>query len=153
MPTQQRLWRDDGGNVIQNLPSDTFRLCGQSAPLAIAEPKTPVAELLTKNADFFAQIFDHLQLALIHPSGYRDQHKSEWLKARHLVIIYAIPNWRTKLALGCEIEYSVHTGSVTVLSLIRRILAVYRRPSPSRIAVSAFRWHIFGTVSWGNSLS
>jgi hypothetical protein len=57
----------------------------------IIEPQTPVAELLTKNAVFLAQVFDHLELALIHPSGNRDQHKPEWIKARHLVIIYVLP--------------------------------------------------------------
>jgi hypothetical protein len=91
VPTQQGLRRDDGGNVSQKLPPYAFRLCGQSTPLIIAEPQSPVAELLTKNAVFLAQIFDHFQLAVIHPSGHRDQHKPEWIKARHLVIIYVLP--------------------------------------------------------------
>ena len=92
VPAQQRLRLNDCGNVSQKLPSDSFRLCGQSAALVIAEPQTPNAELLTKNTLFFAEIFDHLQLAQIHPSGNGDQQKPEWIKVRHLVIIYAIPN-------------------------------------------------------------
>jgi hypothetical protein len=53
--------------------------------------ETSIVELLTKNTVSFAQIFDHLQLSLIHPSGYRDQRKPEWITARHLVIIYVRP--------------------------------------------------------------
>jgi len=60
VPTQQRVQRDDSGNVSQKLPPYAFRLRGQSTPLLIIEPQTPVAELLTKNAVFLAQVFDHL---------------------------------------------------------------------------------------------
>jgi hypothetical protein len=78
---------------------------------AIAEPQTPAPELFTKNTVFFAQILDPLSLALIHPSGYRDQHETERIKARHLVIIYAIPIRPPNCCGTAKSEYSDHTRS------------------------------------------
>ncbi|HKD05779.1 MAG TPA: hypothetical protein VKB79_07750 [Bryobacteraceae bacterium] len=58
---------------------------------------------------FFAQVLDHLQLALIHPSGYRDQHKPEWIKAWHLAIINA-SGLSGKLLWMYQLDYSHHTA-------------------------------------------
>jgi hypothetical protein len=50
-----------------------WRWIGQSAPPIIREPQTSFAQLFSKNEVFLSQVFDHLELALIHPSGSGDQ--------------------------------------------------------------------------------
>jgi hypothetical protein len=35
--------------------------------------------LLAKNAVLLAQVIDHLQLTLVHPTGDGDQHEPEWI--------------------------------------------------------------------------
>ena len=43
------------------------------------EPQAPFPELLTKHPVLLTQIFDHLKLALIHPTGNTDYNKLEWI--------------------------------------------------------------------------
>jgi hypothetical protein len=63
----------DRGHLGQKLPSQSFGFGGQSTSLVIAEPQTSVAELFAKNTVLFAQVLDHVKLALIHPSGDSDE--------------------------------------------------------------------------------
>ena len=69
MPGQQRLGRDNGRYLGQELPSDSFGLGGQARALVIVEPDSPPGELLTKNPVLFAKVTDDLLLTLVHPSG------------------------------------------------------------------------------------
>jgi hypothetical protein len=73
MPPQQGLRCHDCGHLGQKLPSQSFGFGGQSTSLVIAEPQTSVAELFAKNTVLFAQVLDHVKLALIHPSGDSDE--------------------------------------------------------------------------------
>jgi len=66
-----------GGQFAQK-PSSEFPRCGrQPAALVISEPQTSITELFAKDTVLLPQVFDHVHLALIHPSGNRDQQKPE----------------------------------------------------------------------------
>src|SRR6516165_9095258 len=77
MPGQQSLGRDNRGHLLENLPSQSLGLSGQSAALVIVEPQSLSAQLLAKNSVLFPKVVDQLQLLLVHPSGYGDQHEPE----------------------------------------------------------------------------
>ena len=69
MPAQQRLRRYGRCQLGQHLPPQSLCSGGQPAVLVVGEAQAPLAESLTQQAVLFAQLFDHLKLALIHPSG------------------------------------------------------------------------------------
>ena len=56
MPGQQSVWRDDGGDLHQKLPSQAFGLGDQSSALIVGEPQSPSAELLSKNPILLAKV-------------------------------------------------------------------------------------------------
>ena len=56
MPGQQRLWGDDGGDLGQQLPSQTFGLGGQAPALTVGEPQPSSADLFSQNAILLTQI-------------------------------------------------------------------------------------------------
>jgi hypothetical protein len=62
-------------------------------------------------------IFDHLQLALIHPSPYRDHDNPERIKARHLAIIHAMLVWPPKLWCVSRSSFRNPTGSALAAAL------------------------------------
>jgi hypothetical protein len=80
MPSQQRLWRDNGSDLGQNPPPQHFGLNGQSSALMVIEAQSPTTELLAKNPVLLAKVINDLQLALIHPPGNGDQQKPEWVE-------------------------------------------------------------------------
>jgi hypothetical protein len=77
VPAQQCLRRDDCGELGQHLSPKSSGFGGQTPALVISEPQTSIAELFAKDTVLFAQVFDHLKLAFIHPSGKGDQEKPE----------------------------------------------------------------------------
>ena len=122
MPAQQRLRCHDRCQLGQNLPSQSFRPGGQSASLVVGEPPAPLAELLTQHPVLLAQVFDHLKLALIHPSGNSDQDKLKWIQnGRHLVTSVSAPyQIRDQNCIFNKIQFPVHTGfSVRAFSAAR----------------------------------
>jgi hypothetical protein len=44
------------------------------------ELQSSFAQLFAKNTVLLARVFNHLKLALIHPSGNSDQYKPEWIQ-------------------------------------------------------------------------
>ena len=87
MPSQQRFRCHDRGHFSQKLSTDSFGFDRQPTPLIVGEPQASLAELFAQNTVLLAQVFNHLKLALIHPSGHSDQQKPEWIEdRRHLVI-------------------------------------------------------------------
>jgi hypothetical protein len=77
VPAQQCLRRDDCGELGQHLSPKSSGFGGKTPALVISEPQTSIAELFAKDTVLFAQVFDHLKLAFIHPSGKGDQKKPE----------------------------------------------------------------------------
>ena len=52
MPSQQRFGSDDGGDLLEEFPTDCLRSDRQSATLVIAETRSAVADLLPQNPVF-----------------------------------------------------------------------------------------------------
>ena len=98
VPPQQRRRRHDRGHLGQKLAPESFGSDGQPTPLVIREPQPSFTQLFAQNTVLLAQVFDHLKLALIHPSGNSDQYKPEWIEDnRHRVYCYIIQepeDWR-----------------------------------------------------------
>jgi hypothetical protein len=86
VPAQQCPRRHDCGNLRQHLSPKSSGFGRQTPALVIIEPQPSTAELFAKDAVLFAQVLDHVQLAVIHPSGKRDQEKTERIEGcRHVV--------------------------------------------------------------------
>src|SRR5215472_17927961 len=52
----------------------------KSPALIVIEAHSPAAELLAKHPILLAEIFNDLQLAVVHPPGNGDQQELEWVK-------------------------------------------------------------------------
>jgi hypothetical protein len=67
--------------VYSSIKNNTMNRCSPfavqtsmvSTSLVIAEPQTSVAQLFAKNTVLFAQVLDHVKLALIHLAGDSDE--------------------------------------------------------------------------------
>ena len=77
MPSQQGLRSDNAGDLGKNLSSQRLGLYGQSSALMVIEAHSPATELFSKHLILLAEIFNDLQLAVVHPPGDGDQHKPE----------------------------------------------------------------------------
>jgi hypothetical protein len=80
VPSQQGLRRDNAGNLGKSLSSQRLGLYGQSPSLIVMEAHSPATELFSKHPILLAQIFNDLQLAVVHPPGDGDQQKPEWVE-------------------------------------------------------------------------
>lgn len=111
MPAQQCLRRHDCGNLRQHLSPKSSGFGRQTPALVIVEAQPSFAELFTKNSVLFTQVLDHVQLALIHPSGKRDQEKTELIEGcRHVVAFIIDPR---SPAPAMRFRFSGHTRSST----------------------------------------
>src|SRR4051812_10311196 len=86
-----------GVTIVANSAStfrpSPFALAANRRQLVVGEPQPPLAELLTQHPVLLAQVFDHLKLALIHPTGNSDQDKAEWIQnGRHLLTSVSAPS-------------------------------------------------------------
>jgi hypothetical protein len=52
----------------------------QATTLVVVEPHPPITELLAQHAILLAEIFEHLLLGLVNPSGYCDEQEPEWIE-------------------------------------------------------------------------
>src|SRR5215472_12761631 len=80
MPSQQGLRGDDAVDLGKSFSSQRFGLYGQSPALIVIEAHSPATELFSQHPVLLAKIFNDLQLAVVHPPGDGDQHKSEWVE-------------------------------------------------------------------------
>jgi hypothetical protein len=79
--------RYDRSHLSQQLSSESFGFDGQPTPLIVGDPQASFAQLFAQNTILLAQVFDHLKLTMIHPSGHSDQYEPEWIEDnRHLRI-------------------------------------------------------------------
>jgi hypothetical protein len=91
VPPQQCRRRHDRGYFGQKLSPEAFGSDRQPTPLVVGKPQPSFTQLFAQNTVFLALVFDHLKLALIHPSGNSDQYKPEWIEdERHRVYCYII---------------------------------------------------------------
>jgi hypothetical protein len=73
-----------------------------------------VADLLSENAIFFDQVFDHLLLALIHPTGNRNDENENGFRAACIGAAYharsSIPRGRLQNRCGHESSFRTFRG-------------------------------------------
>ena len=77
MPGKQRLRRDDGCDLGQEFPSQSFGACRQAPTLIVVEPEPPSPELFPQDLVLFAKVIDHLNVPLVHPAGQGHQDESK----------------------------------------------------------------------------
>jgi len=68
MPRQQGCRRDDCRDLFQDFPAEFLRPCCQTATLVVSEPHPPIANLFSKDAVLFDEIFHDVMLVLVHPA-------------------------------------------------------------------------------------
>src|SRR6516225_5683620 len=80
VPSQQGLRRDNAGHLAKSLSSQCLGLYGQSPTLIVIEAHSPATELFSKHPILLAQVFNDLQLAVVHPPGDGNKQKPEWVE-------------------------------------------------------------------------
>jgi hypothetical protein len=69
VPSQERVWRDQGLKLVQTLASERLGFSGESATFGIGEAKAPTTQSLLEHAVLFLEICDHVQLTAVDPTG------------------------------------------------------------------------------------
>ena len=77
MPAEQRVGRDDRGDLAQRLTAQPVRPRGEPPPVVIGEAQAPPTQLPAQEAVFFDQIGDRLPLAALEPAGQDQQQHLE----------------------------------------------------------------------------
>jgi hypothetical protein len=77
VPSQQRVRRDQGFKLVQHLAPECPRFSGESTAFGIGEAKAPPTHAFLKHAVLLLEIFDHVQLMPVDPTG---EHQEEHLK-------------------------------------------------------------------------
>jgi hypothetical protein len=117
--------RHQTGESIQRRSAQPLSFAGQPSPLLIIESGL-LAQQFLEHANFLLQIFDHILLVAIHPSGRAQHHKSKRIHRLRM----ATPPWIRKpplpfqnplkvAAAGAKFEYLDTTRSASRLALLR----------------------------------
>jgi hypothetical protein len=80
MPAEERVRREQGADLLQNLTPQDFRLHGQSSALVIVEQNASFSQLLFEHRDLRPLKLDDLLLLLIDPAGQGRQEKLPGMK-------------------------------------------------------------------------
>jgi hypothetical protein len=83
MPPQNRVGRDDRGDLSQPATTQQVPAHGQPAPIIIAQPEAPSAQLTSKDAILFDQIRQGPLLPLIQPADQRDKKQPQRRNVDH----------------------------------------------------------------------
>src|SRR5215469_1957617 len=113
VPSQQGLRRDNAGDLGKSFSSQRLGLDGQSPALIVIEAHSPITELFSKHPILLAEIFNDLQLAVVHPPGDSDQQKPEWVEhsLRIQNPLSRPPNRSGEISIFMQIQFSDHTTS------------------------------------------
>src|SRR5215472_14171387 len=115
VPSQQGLRRDHAGELGKSLSSQRSGLYGQPLAAIVIEAHSLATELFRKHPVLLAKIFNGLLLAVVHPPGDGDQHKSEWVE--HSLLVPALYRerraWVANDRMFIQIQFSDirHQGS------------------------------------------
>src|SRR5271166_3046292 len=80
VPSQQRVWRDEGFKLIQHLAPECLRFSGESTAFGIGETKAPPTHALLKHAVLFLEIRNHVQLMAVYPTCEDQEKHLKWQK-------------------------------------------------------------------------
>jgi hypothetical protein len=77
IPAQDRVGRDQPGELFQGASADGSALRSEPATLGVAEAQVSVAELLAQHAVLLLEVLEDVDLAPIHPAREHEQQKLE----------------------------------------------------------------------------
>src|SRR5262249_50280524 len=80
VPRQQRVRRDDRGELAHQASSQRPRLRGEPTALVVGETQAPGAELFAQDTVLFQEIVDDVALLLVEPAGERDQDELQGMR-------------------------------------------------------------------------
>src|SRR6516162_8177309 len=131
VPSQQGLRRDNAGDLGKSLSSQRLGLYGQSPALIVNEAYSPATELFSKHPILLAQIFNDLQLAVVHPPGDGDQQKPEWVEhsLRIQNPLSRPPSRSGKISIFMQIRFSDHTMGSVLPTVVRSSCNISRAAS------------------------
>lgn len=81
MPSHNGIWRDDGANFNEYLPTECLAEYGQSSSLVISKPDLLVSELLTEYSILLFEVIDHSLLLVIEDASNDDAEELPWIKS------------------------------------------------------------------------
>jgi hypothetical protein len=82
VPSKQSVWRHQGDEPEKPFPTDRFGLDRESTTLRIRESQSLPAELFAEGSILLLQVFNHVLLVAIYPSG-EEQHQKLQLRSVH----------------------------------------------------------------------
>jgi hypothetical protein len=110
VPSQQRLRRDNAGDLGKSLSSQRLGLYGQSPALIVIKAQSPAPELFSKHPILLAKIFNDLQLPVVHPPGDGDQRKPERVEySLRINPLSRPPSLSSEYRIFMQIQFSDHT--------------------------------------------
>jgi hypothetical protein len=80
--SKQSVWRHQGVEPEKPFPTDRFGLDRESTTLRIRESQSLPAELFAQGSILLLQVFNHVLLVAIYPSG-EEQHQELQLRSVH----------------------------------------------------------------------
>lgn len=83
MPAEQRVRRDDRGDLAQHLTAHPDGALGESPALVIGETQAPPTQLPAQEEIFFDQVGDHLSFAALELAGQDQQQHLDGCGADH----------------------------------------------------------------------
>jgi hypothetical protein len=82
MPSKQSVWSDQGIEREEPSSTDRFGLDREPTTLRIRESQSLPAELFAQGSILLLQVFNHVLLVAIYPSG-EEQHQELQLQSVH----------------------------------------------------------------------
>ena len=76
MPGQERLRRDDPGNLLESTRSKALRLLHKQPPLIIREPQALLSLQFPEYTDLLSKVFDDVLLLSVDPTCQGNQDES-----------------------------------------------------------------------------
>ena len=81
VPAENRVRRDDAGDLHQDAPSELLAAHGESTALGIGPTKRPRAQVLPEDPILLPEIRDQIVLVAVHPASERENEELE--RRRH----------------------------------------------------------------------
>jgi hypothetical protein len=75
MPSQNRIWTYDSGQLFERPPPEYLAFHGQTPMLTIVEQNAFLTELFSEHIIFGAKILNYLLLSMVHPTSQDQEQK------------------------------------------------------------------------------
>jgi hypothetical protein len=75
MPAENRVRRDQCGDLSQESPAESCTATSQASPIRLGESEAPWAELRLENPVFLTQKVDHVRLLALKPAQKNCHHQ------------------------------------------------------------------------------